>query len=85
MLNDNYITSTLKYGVRKSGKKINSCTSLKVNAWYTSTYKIGTFSCVCEIIYEAADRITGSVRALIYLLSSPNIEMGPFRDSVSPK
>ena len=66
-------------------KKINSGTSLKIDAWYSSTCKIGTFSSVCEIIYEAADRITESVRALIYLRSSPNFEMGPFRDSVSPK
>ena len=43
------------------------------------------FSSVCDIIYEAADRITESVRALIYLLSPPNFEMGPFHDSVSPK
>ena len=66
-------------------KKIISGTSLKRDAWYSSTCKIGTFSSVWEIIYEAADRITESVRALIYLLSSPNFEMGPFRDSVSPK
>ena len=66
-------------------KKINSGTSLKIDASYSSTCKIGTFSSVCEIIYKAADRITESVSALIYLLSSPNFEMGPFRDSVSPK
>ena len=33
-------------------KKINSFTSLKINAWYSSTYKIGTVASVCEIIYE---------------------------------
>ena len=38
---------------------------------------------MCEIIYEAAGLVTESVRALIYLLSSPNFEMGPFRKSVS--
>ena len=57
----------------------------KIDASYSSTCKIGKFSSVCEIIYKAADRITESVRAFIYLLSSPNFEMGPFRDSVSPK
>ena len=38
---------------------------------------------MCEIIYEAAGLINESIRALIYLLSSPNFEMGPFRKSVS--
>ena len=66
-------------------KKTNSGTSLKIDAWYSSTCKIGTFSSVCEIIYEAADHITESDRALIYLLSSPNFEMRTFRDSVSPR
>ena len=52
---------------------------------HTTWYKIGTFASVCEIIYEAADPITESVCALIYSLSPPNFEMGPFRESVSPK
>ena len=52
-------------------KKINSGTSLKIDASYSSTCKIGTFSSVYEIIYEAADRITESVRALIYIYSRP--------------
>ena len=84
-LNDKAWHTVYYFHLEVRSKKINSGTSLKIDASYSSTCKIGTFSSVCEIIYEAADRITESVRALIYLLSSPNFEMGPFRDSLSSK